>query len=409
MSTSSPSIPATDLCPHFGECGGCASQDVSYADQLQHKSDWLGELFSEFWDQHIPVAPSPLEWYYRNKVDFNFAGKQYDEPPPKDFIRETFLGFNKPGKWYWPLDIQECRIGPKPATPLLTHVRAWMKKNQLRAYDPRSKQGFLRVLLVREGKRTGQLMVVLVTHEGEFDREGFVRAVHEAHPATSIYHAIYRGSAQGAFADELHLLDGKPYIEEELQIPTAKDTRTLKFRISPLSFFQTNTLGTEVLYGKIRAWVEDKAPEIIYDLYGGSGGIAFSCADLATTIRSVENVPEASADGEVNAVENGIDNVFFTTEKVKNYLIDVLNNGGMESNSVAIVDPPRSGMTPKALRRLLESAPPHILYVSCKPTVFVKEMPQILESYKIEGLESIDMFPHTPHVEVLASFRRRES
>lgn len=398
---------ASDLCPHFGECGGCATQDIPYPEQLVQKQTKLKELFASYWEKDIPIVASPQPWNYRNKVDFSFGLKRYDEPPSKDFERETVLGFNRKGKWYWPIQIDDCRIGPEAATPLLHSVRQWSEAQGLRAYDSRKGEGFLRVLLVREGKRTGDLMVMLLTSPGPFDGDTFVQAVLDATNATSIYRGIYNGSARGVFAEEVELLYGSETIEEELRIPIKDGERTLRFQISPFSFFQTNTLATELLYAEIRRWVQQVQPKILYDLYGGAGGIAFTCADCVDLVRSVESVEEASLDGEHNAVLNGIENVFFETHKMKNYLLNVLASGGMEPTSAVVLDPPRAGMTPKARKRLVEARPPDILYVSCKPAIFRDELEHLLDTYTLTDLRAHDLFPHTPHVELLASLKLR--
>lgn len=398
---------ATAVCAHFGECGGCASQDVAYSEQLARKSDELRSLFARYWDGEIPVLPSPAIWNYRNKVDFSFNPKRYDEPPPADFERETVLGYNRKGKWYWPLAIDECRIAPEGVSELLASVRAWYRDAGLSAYDSRRRKGLLRVLMVREGKRTGERMVLLVTADGPFSPDPFVDAVHRVYPGCSVYRGIYRGAAQGVFADELRLLAGPETIEERLRIGPEPASRELRFRISPMSFFQTNTLGAEALYSEIREWVRTTGPDVLYDLYGGAGGVAFSCADLVDTVRSVESAISATRDGERNASENGIDNVYFTSQKMKTYLLDVLNTGGMEPNSAVVADPPRAGMHPKALKRLIASRPPHVLYVSCKPSVFAGELESFSECYELTNIWAVDMFPHTAHVEVLAALRAR--
>ena len=353
------------------------------------------------------MLPSPMEWNYRNKVDFNFARKQYPEPPPADFMRETVLGFNKKGKWYFPLDIEECRIAPEGADALLGSVRQWLHRSGVRAVDNKTDDGVLKVLLLRRGVRTGETMVMVITSDGECDEAGFVEAVKSALPVHSIYRGIHRGRARGAFADELQLLDGAAEIYEELHIPTDDGIRKLTFRISPLSFFQTNTLATEVLYGEIRKWVQRVAPDILYDLYGGAGGIAFTCSDLVKMVRSVEVVESASRDGEHNAETNGVDNVFFTTQKMRTYLQQVVDGGGMEHNCAVVVDPPREGMTPKPLKRLIGSAPPNILYISCKPSVFAQELPEFLTQYRLTDMRAVDLFPHTPHVELMVSLQLR--
>ena len=395
------------LCPHFGECGGCASQDVPYAEQLARKQQRLQELFRDFWSGEIPIAPSPSVWHYRNKMDFNFARKRYDEPPPPGTKRDTVVGFNRKGKWYWPLDIEDCLIAPERAGELLMVVRAWAKREGLEAYDDRTKEGSLRVLLLREGRRTGQHMVMLITRPGVIPAESFADAVRSVYPQASVQHGEYTGEAQGKFADTWRVIRGPDAISEELRIPDSISARAITFRISPFSFFQTNTLAAEVLYGNIRAWVRETSPEVLYDLYGGTGSIAFACAYLVKVVRSIENVTEAALDGEANARANAIENVFFTAADVRAYLLNVANDGGMEPRAAAVVDPPRAGMQPKALKRLIACAPKDLLYVSCKPEMLAQEMPELLKRYVLTSFDAVDMFPHTPHVEALAMFRRK--
>ncbi|HIJ64624.1 MAG TPA: 23S rRNA (uracil(1939)-C(5))-methyltransferase RlmD [Candidatus Hydrogenedentes bacterium] len=393
----------SEWCPHFGECGGCSCQDVPYPQQLERKERALRELFAAHWNAPIPVEPSPVIWHYRNRLDLHFAPKRYPEPPPEGFVRETVLGFKKKGRWYWPLEIDECRIGSDKLPRLVAAMREWFRAEGLRAFDSRTKQGLLKILLLREGKRTGERMVVLVTGDGACDKRAFVDAVLAAYPATSIYHAVYRGSADTAAGEEVALLYGADAITEILEVPTDSGTRQLRFRLSPFSFFQTNSAATERLYGKIRKWVQAAQPHVLYDLYGGAGGIAFSCADLVERVISVESVESASEDGVCNAAANGIQkNVEFVTQKMKNYLRELLAGDGIGRQSAVVVDPPRAGLHPKALARLMELRPPDILYVSCKPTVFARELPYLLESYSMKNLEAVDLFPHTDHVELLA-------
>jgi 23S rRNA (uracil1939-C5)-methyltransferase len=411
---------STELCTHYGRCGGCAAQDIPYEQQVANKVEALRTLFAPFWEGPIDVMPSPVLWQYRNKIDPVFSPKRYETAPPPGFVRETVLGFKEKGRWSWPLDTSECRIGPAGVDRLFAAVNAWHKPLGLSGFDTRRQEGFLRALLVRDAKRTGQRMVVLITSPGELDTAPFVAAVRESYQADSIYRGVFSGGAEVATADELELLYGTPTIEETLVIREEPLRETwhdpgaaleamqevngcsLSFRVSPLSFFQTNPLGAERLYGLIRAWVRRVAPDDLYDLFGGMGGIAFSCADLVRRLWSVENVAAASEDGRHNAAANGIGNVEFVTGEVKNYLRDLLTAGGFTGNAAVILDPARSGMHPKAIRRLVELRPPRVLYVSCNPKVLAGELPSYLEAYRLEGLRAVDMFPHTPHVEVLA-------
>jgi len=395
------------LCKHFGECGGCRHQDVPYEDQVARKAERLAELFREHWDGLVPVEASPLAWHYRNRVDFSFGRRWYPEPPPPGFERESVLGFKARGRWFSPLEIEECRIGPEGLSPLLASVRAWMKTQKLAAFDTRTQAGFLRALLVREGARTGEQMVVLTTTDGDLDWPGFVDAVLGTYPATSIQRGVFRGLSEGTFAEETEVLHGDGAIQERLHVPDDDGERVLAFRLSPLSFFQTNTPGAERLYGRIRRWVAQAAPAVLYDLYGGGGGIALSCADLVERVTSVESVEAATEDGRHNAAKNGVDNAEFVTRRVKNYLLERLEQSGLEHHSAVIVDPPRAGMVPKALRRLIALQPQRILYVSCNPSILATQLPAFRDAYRLDDLRAIDLFPHTDHVEALVSFTLR--
>jgi len=399
------------LCTHFAECGGCTAQDIPYEEQLGRKQKALGDLFKSAWTAPIPVEPSPAVWNYRNRIDLTFGRKHYPEPPPKDFVRETVLGFKREGKWFWTIDLQECRIGPTGLDGLINGVRDWARERNLTAFSSKSKDGFLRILLVREGKRTGERMVVLITTaELQLDRDSFVEAVQRAWPCASIQHAVFRGKAEITAAEEVHVLHGKPHITEELHVPDGDRTRKLSMRISPFGFFQTNPLATEVLYGIIRQWVKESRPRFIYDLYGGSGGIAFSVSDRVDRVISVESEEAASIDGTFNREAMDADNVVFLTQNVEEYLRDTLSiQGNLLPQSMAILDPPRAGLHPKAIKRLMALRPQEIIYVSCKPSVLAQELASFLPAYDVVDMRAVDLFPHTEHVELLARLKLKST
>jgi 23S rRNA (uracil1939-C5)-methyltransferase len=402
MNSDSTVSPAS-LCPHFGDCGGCQSQDVPYEAQLAAKQAALEELYLPYWQAPITVTPSPVLWNYRNKVDPAFAPKQYDTAPPPGFTRETVLGFKRKGRWFWPLEIEACHIGPPGLGELLQAVRQWAAASGHVAYDSRTGAGMLRNLLVRTAPRTGERMVVLITRSGPMNLDGFVDAVQAAFPSHSIQRGTTDRKADVAVADELELLHGAPHITARMDIPAY---RSLDFRVSPMSFFQTNTLATERLYGRIREWVAEDVPDLLLDLYGGSGGIAFTCADLAPEIWSVEEVAPATEDGRYNATLNGIENVAFHTADVRAWSKRQAALGGLPPRTLAIVDPPRAGLHPKVLRRLGEMGPERIIYVSCNPKILAQECAALTSNYRLSRLEAFDLFPHTRHVELLALFER---
>lgn len=415
-------------CLHFGVCGGCAHQDLSYDEQLLEKQKALGTLFAPWWQEAIPVTPSPVRWHYRNKIDPSFAFKWYAEAPPKGFPRETVLGFKEKGKWRCPLELQECLIAPVGVEKLFPAIREWTAAQGLTAYHSRQNTGYLRHLLIRDGKRSGERMVMLITAPGKLpDEEGFVEAVQSSFPATSIYHGVFSGRGEVAFAEEAFLLHGKERIEERMAIlseeewsPSAltvdtpeaflqqeeKDRSFLHFQISPMSFFQTNPLAAERLYGAIRGWCQENPAPFLYDLYGGMGSIALHAADLYPRIISVEEVADASEDGRENTARNGVDHITFVTSTVQDIFKKKPLEGGLQAEADVIVDPPRSGLHPKALKGLVEWAPERLLYVSCNPARLEDEMKVLTEVYRLESLRAFDLFPHTPHVEVMAAFQR---
>lgn len=394
------------LCTHFGACGGCTAQDVPYTKQLEAKAEVLRGLLGSYWPGPIEVVPSPVQWHYRNKVDPTFGRMFFDEPPPKGTARPTVLGFKRKGKWFWTLDLQECLIAPAGMDSLLRAVVDWARESGLEPFDTRRQQGFLRHLLVREGKGTGERMVVLITSEGAFDGAAFADAVATAWPEARILRAVNRGGAEVAIGDVSDVYAGPAYIDEVLHVGGNAAAAPIRFRLTPFSFFQTNSLATERLYGIIRDGLAAAAPQRLYDLYGGSGGIALSCAAMAETVVSVESFAPASADGRVNAALNGVDHIEFITQPVEAYLRDRAGQGGFPDGAAVVLDPPRAGLHPKALKCLLELRPRDIIYVSCKPSVFAEELDALRAVYSVDSLQAVDLFPHTPHVEVVAKLRR---
>lgn len=398
-------------CRHFGVCGGCQRQDLPYPEQCARKAAALEALFRDWWKASIPLTPSPVVWHYRNKVDFSFGREYFEQPPPPGTPRRTLLGYRQKGRWFAPLTVHECLIAPEGVDGLLPGVRAWVETSGLSAFRSQrsGSEGHLKILLVREAKRTGDRMVALITHPGVAPTlmEDFAEAVTAHWPARSVVHGVSSAMNDAGLMESVQALRGETHIHEALQVP-GRDA-PLRFRISPMSFFQTNTLATELLYGAIRAEVQATGAAFLYDLYGGAGGIAFSCADLVEQVLSVESVEAASEDGRHNASINGIENVAFLTADVQRYLGARKIGGGLQPGAAVVVDPPRSGLTPKALRRLSELAPAHIVYVSCKPERFAEELKAFTEHYRVVSLQAFDLFPHTDHVELVARLSRNDA
>ncbi|HOV61383.1 MAG TPA: hypothetical protein PK349_10015 [Candidatus Hydrogenedentes bacterium] len=417
-------------CAHFGECGGCVSQHLSYEAQLEEKKRWVETLFRNIYPRPIDLIPSPVLFHYRNKIDPAFSPEWFDSPPPPGTPRRPVLGFKTRGNWYRPVAPRDCLIGPRGLNRLFEAVREWVAREELPAFDSRRNTGLLRNLLIREARRAGQRMVMLITTPGSLNADAFTQAVLSAWPDTAVLWGTFSGRGEVATAEWIELLHGSPEIQEILHVydrpgrnwwsePDAAlagiereqaglpPPRVLRFRISPLSFFQTNTLAAERLYALLRARVMELQPPILYDLYGGMGTIALALGDLAEGVHSVEEIAPAVEDGKWNARIAEAGNIHFHQARVRAWLKERIAAGGIPPESLVIVDPPRAGLTPKVVERLVALAPRHLLYVSCNPPILARELPPFLDRYRLASLDAVDMFPHTPHVEVVATLERR--
>jgi len=383
----------TPRCRHFGECGGCRLQDFSYEDQLARKAAFLDSLLQPIgWIEPITVHPSPQPWYYRNKMEFSFQDVYPVPPAGEDYLR---LGLKQRNRWDKVMNLSECHLFSAEVARLLEAVHAWALREGLAPYNLHRQVGFLRHLVVREGKNTGDRMVNLLTGPGQLPAASFVEAVQRAYPATTILRGIHAEKSDVAVSEKVEILQGPGHIHEKVL--------GRSFRISPYSFFQTNTRGAEFLYGKLRAHVAEIRPKNLLDLYCGGGGISLSVADLCERVFGVEVIASAVEDARHNAALNQIANTEFMAAKVED-LLPSLAAQKVEVNAV-IVDPPRSGLHPTALAALKELAPTWILYVSCNPKALAEDIRRLAGLYDLRGIEGVDLFPHTDHLEALALLR----
>ncbi|MBI3553803.1 MAG: 23S rRNA (uracil(1939)-C(5))-methyltransferase RlmD [Elusimicrobia bacterium] len=392
-SSSSP-IRIAARCAHFGSCGGCAIQDLSYEDQLSLKAGRVSELLAPLGLSPAKTHASPSAWYYRNKMEFSFG----DVYPPVAGGPTTLLGLKAKGRWYDVLDLKECHLLSKETGALLGSVRAWAEREKVPPYNTRKHTGFLRHLVVRESKNGADRLVSLVTAPGDLPKASFLGAVHEAYPATTVLWGTNGKLSDTAIADQTEVLEGPGHIAETLRFPEGE----LRFRISPQAFFQTNTLGAQTLYGILRGWVKESGAEKVLDLYCGGGGIALSVAGLCGEAVGVESNPSAVADAKANAALNGIDNAKFFAGQVE-ALLPALIALGVQA---AIVDPPRAGLHKKVVEALLETGPALLFYVSCNPEALARDLGLLQERYRADRVEVVDLFPHTEHVETVVWLKR---
>lgn len=337
---------------------------------------------------------SPAVWNYRNKMEFSF-GDVYP-PEPGRWLK---LGMKPKGRWYTILDLEECHLPSPEAAPLLAAVRAWAEREKVPPYNSHKKDGQLRHLVLREAKNRAERMVVLVTTTGEVPKESFVDAVRSVYPATTILLGRNEKVSDTAVSDALEILAGPGHITETLRFPDG----AVDYRVSPHSFFQTNTKGAEVLYGLLREWTRELGSRLVLDLYCGGGGIALSLAGAARKVIGVESNPAAVTDAKANAALNGLDHCEFYGGTVEFLLPALLD---MEPEA-AVVDPPRAGLHAAAVAALLASAPPVLFYVSCNPDSLARDLAALESRYAVRRLVGVDLFPHTDHVETVAWLPRK--
>jgi 23S rRNA (uracil1939-C5)-methyltransferase len=399
------------FCPHFGLCGGCQWQDLAYEEQLHWKRVQVEECLQhlaglKFGDILAPVA-SPMQRYYRNKMEFTFAPRPWlpaaefvpGEPPGGGLA----LGLHVRGGFDRVFNLTECYL-QSPQTPgLVQEVRHWCRQSNLPAYTTRTHRGFWRFLVLREGKRTGQTLAHLITSgQGDAAAVDALGAFLSArYPAlTTLVHSRSETKAQVAVGENSRTLWGPGYIEEELC--------GRRFRISPHSFFQTNPGAAEALYGAISRLGEFTGRETVWDLYCGAGSIALSLASQVGQVVGFELVPEAVADAHLNCRLNQVDNCRFLAGDLKERLQEALKSPHLYPRpEVVITDPPRAGLHPQVVQALKDLAPRRLLAVSCNPATLARDLALLQDQYDIITIQPFDLFPHTSHIECVARLERR--
>lgn len=388
--------------------------DLLYDQQLAQKTARVKELLRDFWSGDIPVTPTDEPFYFRNKVELGFCHQPvWKEPFDKKVKRdktvplefEQTLGFKLKGRWDRAVDIQQCVLFDEHLIPLLQAVRAWAKAENLSYYDHRRHTGVLRHLMLRTGKNTGEAIAVLFVTD-DVPEKSFVSAVESVWPQANIMLAVNTSLADTAAPESLRVLKGRDFITEKiiLSAPDGAAEREVVFKLSPQSFFQTNTLTAQKMYSRVRALVKGISPKIIYDLYGGAGSFSLSCADLCGKSLCVESVAPAVYNGIENAKLNGVQNVQFFCAKVEDF---VKQQPIEKKDALIILDPPRSGMHPKAAKAVAESGVEKVLYISCNPVTLAADLKILSQHYDVTAAETFDFFPHTDHIETLVQLKRK--
>lgn len=399
-------------CSVFGDCGGCNYHTLSYKQQLELKKEQVKRLIDQVCKDYTfeGIIGSPEEWSYRNKMEFSF-GDEYKDGP-------LSLGLHKRGSFYDILTTDDCAIVDEDYNKILSCVLHYFKSQGISYYHKLTHRGFLRHLVVRKAVKTGEILINLVTTSKFDDKENYRVGLDNLNTEANkgdlqaddekellngftssltsldlngcivgILHTYNDSKADIVKSDKTEILYGRDYIYEELL--------GLKFKISAFSFFQTNSLGAEILYTKAREYVGDTKDKNIFDLYSGTGTIAQLLAPVAGKVTGVEIVEEAVEAAKENAVLNGLTNCEFVAGDVLK-VMDELS----EKPDIIVLDPPREGVHPKALSKIINYGVDRIVYISCKPTSLVRDLEMLQEGgYKVEKVCAVDMFPQTVHVE----------
>jgi 23S rRNA (uracil1939-C5)-methyltransferase len=380
--------PSPERIPPAADHPGAPWQVLPYERQLAVKAEQVEDALRRIGRLDgftlEPIVPAVQEWRYRNKLEYSFG-----TGPDGGLV----CGFHAPGRWDEIVALDDCLLASERGNAAREQVLAWARTEGLRAHDRRSGEGTLRNLVVREGRRTGEVQVRLVVAPGALPTPSLTAAVAADSLLVTTTDALGETTALG----ETELLAGSDAIEEELA--------DLRFRISPLAFFQTNTEMAERLYGVAAELADLRGPERLFDLYSGSGTIGLVLSARVAQVYGVELVEESVADAITNARLNGIDNARFYAGDVRLALRELVEQAGRPD--VVVVDPPRAGLSKKAVRRVIEAAPRKIVYVSCNPTTLAPNAAQLAEAgYALRRVRPVDMFPQTPHIECVAVLER---
>lgn len=378
-------------CPHFSECGGCAYQTMDYENQKNLKLNQVQTLLRNVYPD-FPLSEclsSPAEWEYRNKMEFSFGDEVKDGP--------LSLGLHKRGSFYDILPVPQCHIVDEDLRLVLQTTLSFFQERNLPFYHKMSHEGILRHLLVRKARKTGEMLIALVTSsQGEVPVEDYKNALLNLPVKGSfagILHMINDSLSDVVKSEKTEVLYGQDYFYEELL--------GLRFKISPFSFFQTNSAGAEVLYQTVREYIGDIDGKVVFDLYSGTGTIAQVLAPVAKQVVGVEIVEEAVQAAKENAALNHLENCTFIAGDVLK-VIDELE----EKPDTIVLDPPREGIHPKAIRKILDFSVERIVYISCKPTSLARDLTDFLEyGYRPVKAVCVDMFPWTRGIETVVLMR----
>jgi 23S rRNA (uracil1939-C5)-methyltransferase len=396
------------FCSHFGLCGGCRWQHLPYEKQLQFKQQQVLDSLQRIGRADLsgvdlrPILGSEQERFYRNKLEYTFSNRRWlteeDIRSGAEVPDREALGFHIPGYFDKVLDIQTCYLQAEPSNQIRLSVKAFALENGLSFYDLRRNEGLLRNLVIRNTPG-GQVMVLVVFgQDEEAGRTALMEHIRQGFPRVTTLAWVLNPKGNSSL-DGLQpvLYSGSPWLEESLE--------ELRFRVGPLSFFQTNSLQARRLYGLVREFAGLSGHELVYDLYTGTGTIALFLARHAREVVGIEYVQEAVDHARMNAGLNQLPNARFFAGDMAMVLDEVfLQREGYPH--VVVTDPPRAGMHPRVVKQLLQTGADRIVYVSCNPATLARDVELLGARYRLARVQAVDMFPHTHHVESVVLLER---
>lgn len=398
------------FCSHFGVCGGCKWQCLSYEEQLKYKQkqvfDNLTRIGKVELPEFRPILGSEKTRFYRNKLEFTFSNKRWltEEEMKQDvkYDQMNAVGFHIPGAFDKVLAIDKCWLQDDISNQIRNAVRDYAYAHNFPFFDLRTQEGLLRNIMIRTSS-TGELMVVLqckvTDDEGRRKMEEILQFMADSFPQITSLMYVINNKCNDTIGDlDVEVFKGNDHIFEEME--------GLRFKVGPKSFYQTNSEQAYNLYKVAREFAGLTGNELVYDLYTGTGTIANFVARQARKVVGIEYVPEAIEDAKVNSALNGIDNTLFYAGDMK----DILTNDFIAEHGrpdVIITDPPRAGMHNDVIDVILAAEPKRIVYVSCNPATQARDLQLLDGKYKVTAVQPVDMFPHTHHVENVVQLERR--
>ncbi|MEM8898303.1 MAG: 23S rRNA (uracil(1939)-C(5))-methyltransferase RlmD, partial [Bacteroidota bacterium] len=401
------------ICQHFGLCGGCKWQMMDYQAQLRWKQKQVYDAFQRIGKVEIadkkPILGAEPTYYYRNKLEFTFSSKAWltkEQIDSEEIIDQRVLGYHTARIFDKIIDIDSCHLQRDIINIIRNRTREIARELNIPFYDIREHTGFLRSLVFRTAEYEQELMLTLIVSEDKREwLDAIFSRLETEFPQINHFIWIVNEKLNSSYSDlPFHVWKGKEYVTEKLD--------NYLFNISPTSFFQTNPFQAENLYATVKEFLLASLPAgkekhgVVYDLYTGTGSIGIYVSELAESIAGIEYVESAVTDAYANSALNKLDHLSFHAGDMKKVLNeDFIHTHGKPD--VIISDPPRAGMDPKVVEKILELSPEYVIYVSCKPSTQARDVALMDEQYEVLAIQPVDMFPQTAHVENVAWLKRR--